>query len=169
MDPLIVSVLGPESSGKSTLTRALAQRFAARWVPETAREFYDRHPRPPEPPDILAIARAQAAALRSARGLTFFDTDPRSTAVWGVVLWGENTPSLSELVYPSPALTVLCRPDLPWVPDLQRVQPEQRDRDDFFRRLHARVHGPVCVVEGDNREERAAAAVQDLLQRSPSR
>ncbi|MEO1171113.1 MAG: ATP-binding protein [Myxococcota bacterium] len=168
MDALIVSILGPESSGKSTLVSALGKAFGGTVVPEAARTFYERHPRTPAPEDIVAIAADQASTMRAATGTVFFDTDPRSTAVWSEMLWGSVPEELSVLSYPSPALTLLCRPDLPWVYEPLRVHSELSVREDFFRRLRQRVTGHSVIVEGADRFALAAAAVQALTQRSPS-
>lgn len=60
-----VVVTGPESTGKTTLARRLAEQLATAWVPEYARAFLDGRlaggavPSPPcAASDIPAIAQA---------------------------------------------------------------------------------------------------------------
>lgn len=51
-----VVVIGPESTGKSTLSALLAAHFHTVWTPEYAREYLDGLGRPYEQHDLLAIA-----------------------------------------------------------------------------------------------------------------
>jgi len=77
-------VVGPESTGKSTLARDLAAHFGTTWVPEYARTLLE--PRadpgqtaPVEREDMIAIARGQMASeealARNAERVLFSDTD----------------------------------------------------------------------------------------------
>ncbi len=40
--PKKIVVIGPESTGKSTLCEQLAAHYKTKWVPEYAREYIDR-------------------------------------------------------------------------------------------------------------------------------
>ena len=42
-DALRIAVFGSESTGKTQLAEKLAAHFGTTWVPEYAREFWDRH------------------------------------------------------------------------------------------------------------------------------
>ena len=52
-----VVVIGPECTGKSTLTQDLAQHFNCPHLPEYAREFIAQLSTPYTPKDILYIAK----------------------------------------------------------------------------------------------------------------
>ena len=54
-----IVIIGPESTGKSTLSQELAAHFNAPWVPEYAREYIDQLDRPYTFDDLLAIAKGQ--------------------------------------------------------------------------------------------------------------
>ena len=56
-----VVVIGPESTGKSTLSEKLAAHFNTVWTPEYAREYVDQLTRPYEQTDLLEIAAGQLA------------------------------------------------------------------------------------------------------------
>lgn len=65
---LRISVVGPESSGKSTLSQALAQELHAPWVAEYVREYFaHKGSSDYELADIVAIARGQLAAEAALR------------------------------------------------------------------------------------------------------
>ena len=139
MTPLIrVAILGAESTGKSTLAAALAQRHHTLWVPEYLREFVETEQRVPCEEDQLCIARVQmaredtaaAAAAASARGFLFCDTTPFMTALYSGVYWGRVDPALAALdLRHDYAVTLVAAPDLPWVADgLQRESAAVRQR-----------------------------------------
>jgi NadR type nicotinamide-nucleotide adenylyltransferase len=129
-----IAVLGAESSGKSTLCQALAQRYGTVWVPEYLREFVDTYGRVPFESDQAGIARTQreredAAALR-ARDFLFCDTTPLMTALYSRVYWGRVDAQLGALARRHDyALTLVTAPDMPWIPDgLMRESEEVRQR-----------------------------------------
>ncbi len=121
-----VAILGAESTGKSTLTAALAAHWHTAWVPEYLREFVEIHARVPFEDDQLGIARTQLAheqaLLGSARRVLFCDTTPLMTAVYSAIYWGRVPAALDALAYAHDyALTLVVAPDGPWIPDgLQR-------------------------------------------------
>jgi nicotinamide riboside kinase len=150
MSPVRIAILGAESTGKSTLTAALAARHGTVWVPEYLREFVETEGRVPHEEDQLGIARRQlqredalAAGLadelatepcREGRPLLFCDTTPLMTAVYSRIYWGRVlAPELLALEAAHDyALTLVAAPDLPWVPDGL-----QRDSEAVRRRVHA--------------------------------
>ncbi len=174
--PLVrVAIVGPESSGKSTLAAALAERYGTRFVPEASRAYYDVKGVVYEIADILPIARAQKAAedeaARSARGLLFLDTDLLTITVWSHVLYGDCPAEAEELAEAQRLdLALLLSPDLPWTFDPQRCHPEPAQRENFFDRLQSgltRLGRRFTVVagQGPERLSSAVAAVDAFLGR----
>lgn len=127
-----IAILGAESTGKSTLATALANRYGTIWVREYLREFVELNARVPFEHDQLAIAQTQLeredAAEPLARDFLFCDTTPLMTAVYSGVYWGRVDPRLEALALNHDyALTLVAAPDLPWVADgLQRESAEVR-------------------------------------------
>ena len=76
--PLIVAVVGAESSGKTTLAASLATHFDAPLVVEVARDYLTRRPRYAAA-DLIEIARRQQAlehdVSSSGGSLVIADTD----------------------------------------------------------------------------------------------
>ena len=74
-----IVVIGPESTGKSTLCRQLAEHYRAPWVPEYARNYLLEHGMDYTFADLLEIAKGQIALEESitkhAVDYVFIDTD----------------------------------------------------------------------------------------------
>lgn len=62
---LKVGIIGPESTGKSTLAQQLSQRYHGIYVPEYAREYVEQLRRPYTYDDVCAIARHQIEQLQA--------------------------------------------------------------------------------------------------------
>ena len=125
--PLLrVAILGAESSGKSTLAAALAERLGTVWVPEYLREFVETHGRVPVAQDQFLIASTQVAREReagaSAHGVLICDTTPLMTVLYSRHYFGGEDGPLAALGASTQYdLTLVTAPDTPWVADgLQR-------------------------------------------------
>lgn len=62
---LKVGIIGPESTGKSTLAQQLSQRYHGIYVPEYAREYVEQLGHPYTYDDVCAIARYQIEQLQA--------------------------------------------------------------------------------------------------------
>lgn len=125
--PLLrVAILGAESSGKSTLAAALAERHGTVWVPEYLREFVETRGRVPVAQDQFFIASTQLAREREAsawaRGVLICDTTPLMTVLYSRHYFGGEDAQLAALAAGTQYdLTLVTAPDTPWVADgLQR-------------------------------------------------
>ena len=92
--PKKIVVIGPESTGKSTLCEQLATKYNSNWVPEYAREYLMKLGRPYTYDDLLIIARGQldqedriTSSLKSP--LVFIDTDMYVMKVWSEYVFGK--------------------------------------------------------------------------------
>ena len=110
---------GAESTGKSTLAQAMAERFGCPWVPEYGREYCETRGTNLTRADLLAIAEGQNAAMFEAAAanpsLLLLDTDPLMTAAWARILFGEVPAEL--LNYPKADLYLAFAADVPWIAD----------------------------------------------------
>ena len=130
-----VCVLGGESSGKTTLTQALARHFETEWVAEYGRELWESQDGVLAYDDLLKIGREQlkreAAAAAQARRWLFCDTSPLTTYFYCVEMFGRAEQELAQLAEHRYDLVLLCAPDFPFIQDGTR-----RDGD-FRARQHA--------------------------------
>ena len=82
-----IAILGPESTGKSTLAESLAGHFVATWLPEYAREYVEKLTLPYIYDDVCNIARKQIEQQLyfekyQPTNYIFFDTELIITKVW---------------------------------------------------------------------------------------
>lgn len=122
-----VSLLGGESSGKSTLAEALAREFNTSHVAEYGRELWGTKSGTLVFEDMRHIAevqiqREEAAAMRANR-LVFCDTSPLTTLFYSNHMFGKAEPTLEHLAERCYDFTILCAPDFSFVQDGTR-QPE---------------------------------------------
>lgn len=123
-----VGIIGPESTGKSTLARYLAKRYNGICVPEYAREYIEKLNRPYTMEDVEAIARHQIEQLQEIKdGLYFFDTELIITKVWFEHKYGSCPPWLEQAIQDYPMdVYLLTYPDIEWKPDPVRENPDIR-------------------------------------------
>ncbi|XOV81687.1 MAG: AAA family ATPase [bacterium] len=154
---MLFVVTGPESTGKTTLTAALAEHLQAPYVAEAARAYLQDKYRY-EPSDVLAIAHRQQQLERGVLArdpqVAIADTDLQVVYIW----WQERIGPAPEILrnayaQQSPRYYLLCRPDLPWEADPLRENPDDRDRlwQVYLADLSARQL-PFSVVEGKGRQ-----------------
>lgn len=103
---------GAESTGKTTLTAALAEATGALTVGEYGRSHCEAHRGPLTLDDLLLIGRAQqamiAAAAEWAGPLLLADTDALMTAAWTEMLLGQRPDEL--MAAPRPISTCCSNP-----------------------------------------------------------
>jgi HTH-type transcriptional repressor of NAD biosynthesis genes len=166
-----VRILGPESSGKSTLARALARRFHTVHVPEYAEKLIRLQDGRFGEADLPAFVRGQRAdeqaLARAANRVLVCDTDALTTMVWSRLLYDRVDPLIKAAASVACYhLTLVCMPDVPYAPDVHRVDPELRQDflDILLEELRARDVEPV-LLSGDleTRERAAAAAIEALI------
>lgn len=133
----VVSLVGAESTGKSTLATALGESLPAVVVDETLRRFVVDRGRVPTAAEQLSVIRTQIAreaeAQRKAEAVgcrwVVSDGGALMTAVYSIMYYQDD--SLLEVAlahHRSYALTVLCDSDIAWEPDQgQRDSPQARD------------------------------------------
>jgi nicotinamide riboside kinase len=121
-------VTGPESSGKSTLAAKLSTHFDLPFVEEYARTYLDRLSRPYNASDLEHIANVQLMTEAKVKN-SIRDTDLLTTYIWMEEVFGIcRLDWLESLSNNAEKLYLLCKPDIPWVPDPQRENPGDRDR-----------------------------------------
>ena len=165
--PKRILILGPESTGKSTLAEKLAKHFAEPWVPEVAREYLEKLDRPYAYEDLLQIGKKQMRTedelAMQAQNYLFCDTDLRVIQVWSQHRYGKVDPwVLEELSRRTYDLILLCAPDLPWQADPLREHPELEMRQQFFeiyKQLSQASGFPWVLISGDT-AERLSTAIQ---------
>ena len=133
-----VVLFGPESTGKTTLSRQLAAHYNTVWTPEFLREFaqkkWDDEQKVCEPQDIITIAQGQMQleneASKSANKILICDTDLLETKGYAEAYFeGFELPELNQAIadnhYDLYCFTYI---DTPWEADDLRDRPELREQ-----------------------------------------
>jgi nicotinamide riboside kinase len=184
-EALIVAVVGAESTGKTALAQALAERLGATsgrrctWVPETLRAWCDAHGRTPRQDEQRGIAAEQTARIREAarhHELVVADTTALMTAVYSHIVFGDDSlDAEAAAAHRECQLTLLTAIDLPWQADgHQRDGPQVREPVDQRLRGLLQRHGvsySLALGQGPQRLQSALDALQpwwphDLLRRA---
>lgn len=132
MDTVKVVIIGPESTGKSTLTKQLAEHFDAPYVPEYARTYLEESTKDSyDWEDLEAIAAGQVIrvqeALKEKPRLLFCDTDLVTLHIWSLDKFDRPLPDIEKLLKEQkPHLYLLCKPDIDWQPDGLREDSTRR-------------------------------------------
>ena len=148
------------------------------WLPEYAREYFDRPANQPsdaahayQSSDVAAIAREQIrrerTLLEEADGSVVLDTDLAVILIWWRERFGQ-VPAWIEAAFAAQAhrLYLLCRPDLPWQADRLRESPHDRPRlHELYQRLLTERQLPFVEIGGigETRFEAAFAAAKPCL------
>lgn len=170
--PVKIAITGPESAGKSILTRDLARYFDTDWIPEYAREFLDSLSRPYTYNDILSIAKQQnlnidKAIKSSSRRLIFCDTELTVIKIWCEYKYGQCHPWIikkhKEQMFDLYLLTDI---DLPWQPDPLREHPDKREElFGLYKKELVNQKWPFEIVHGTGhtRLQNAIRIIEDRL------
>jgi NadR type nicotinamide-nucleotide adenylyltransferase len=175
-----VVLIGAESTGKTTLAAALAERFKTNWVPEYGREYWEKKvaglsmtgPLPAfASEEFVHIATEQQqrenAAARIANKILFCDTNAFATGTWHERYMNFRSEQVDAIGRRDKVdLYLLTAPDFPFVQDGFRDGETIRDsmHTHFAQQLEragvqvARLAGPPAA-----RLEIATAAVNKLL------
>lgn len=176
-----IVIIGPESTGKSTLCEQLAEHYSTEWCPEYAREYLLKHGTDYSFQDLLTIAQGQldledryvkklqTGQQGSKPSCLFIDTDMYVMKVWCEFVF-ENCHQwiLDQVVHRRYDLYMLCNTDLPWVKDELREYPDLENRlklYHIYKDIMINQQTPWVDISGSYTErfERAKAVVDVLL------
>lgn len=168
-----IAVVGPESTGKSTITAQLAAHYETLWVPEYARYYCAALTEPCNLQDEVNMFHGQVALEASIlaiaqKDLVFCDTTFLTVKIWSDEVFGE-TPAvvLEALPLYHYDFYLLMDIDLPWQEDPLRDFPHKREyfMEVWHKELKALNADYVVVGGEENRLGNAIAAVDHLLLR----
>ncbi|MEP6616435.1 MAG: AAA family ATPase [Ginsengibacter sp.] len=163
-----IVVIGPESTGKSTLCYQLAEHFKSLWAPEFARQYLEKKPGSYQYDDLLTIAKGQLRledeyVINSVgQSFLFIDTDMHVMQVWSEFAFGKcDNWILQQIAGRQYDLYMLCNTDLPWILDELREYPDAATRNKLYRYYKEQMlnQGTPWIDISGNYEHRLQLAI----------
>ena len=170
-----IVVIGPESTGKSTLCEQLAKHYNTEWVKEYAREYLLEHGTDYTFDDLLTIAKGQlnlednSTSNNEQQSTLFIDTDMYVMKVWCEFVFNKcHRWILDQIAERKYDLYLLCNVDLPWVKDELREYPDLESRQKLYhiyKDIVINQHVPWIDISGkyDERLQKAINGVNKIL------
>ncbi|HTB52782.1 MAG TPA: ATP-binding protein [Ferruginibacter sp.] len=182
MLPKKIVVIGPESTGKSTLCEQLADHYKTDWVKEYAREYLLTNGTDYTFDDLLVIAKgqlqledkcsmfnAQLSTLNYQPSTIFIDTDMYVMKVWCEFVFEKcHNFILNQIVERKYDLYLFCNVDLPWVKDELREYPDLASREKLYhiyKDAMVNQNVPWIDISGtyDERLQKAITAIDKII------
>ncbi len=165
-----IAILGPESTGKSTLAETLAAHFDGKWVPEYARTYLEGLTRPYTEEDVWHCARMQQQGemdiVQEANHVVFYDTEMINFKVWLTEKYGHYPDWITAGISSRYDYYLLTSPDLPFEPDPLREHPDRRDYffDVYRKEIEAAGfrYGIISGI-GTSRTEQAVRLIEAFI------
>ena len=138
-----VTLLGAESTGKSTLAKSLSEHLGTMAIPEYGRDYdaFFKQGSNWNEEDFRMIAKghlALAGAIASNAGFTVIeDTNLLQTVVWSEALLSKAPKNLVDQLFDTvrPDLCLLLSPKMEWTDDGTRYHSTSEEREWFHSRL----------------------------------
>ena len=169
-----IALFGPESTGKTTLAKQLAEHFDTVWTPEFARDYlqekWDKTAQICDVNDMLPIAYGQTKlenqSLSTANKYLFCDTNLMVTKVFSEVYYNFCDPVLDKAARKHKYdLIFLTDIDVPWERDDLRDKAEGRESVfALFKQALIANNKPFITLSGDKewRLKKAVSIIDDL-------
>ncbi len=174
-----ICLLGPESTGKTELAKALAAHFNTHVMPEYGRAFDIHHKQGVDggakgqnwtEDDLVKLAKTHIAMREAmapeAGPLLIEDTDIVQTAIWAEFLLGARSTALEKMLAGADLADhyLILSPDVAWIDDGVRYAGGEEVRRWFFDEAVARItklgarHTIIVGSDWDDRTKQAIAA-----------
>lgn len=150
---LKIAFTGPESSGKTTISKQLAELFKGDWIEEYAREYLQWRASYNQI-DLDEIARVQNEKWLVKSDLIIADTEMTVIKIWSEYRY-DSCSEFIKTAYQEQQFDhyFLCKPDIPWEYDPLR---ENKDnRDELFELYHQeliRMNRAFTILSGSIEE-----------------
>jgi NadR type nicotinamide-nucleotide adenylyltransferase len=171
-----VVLFGPESTGKTTLSKQLARHYNTVWAPEYARDYlqnkWNNERKTCESSDLVPIAYGQMKLenelAKKADKILICDTDLLETKVYSEEYYGglvdkNLEKAAKENTYDLYLLTYI---DTPWEADDLRDRPEQRlEMFNAFKNALIKYNRRYILLKGDKqtRYKTAVSKIDEIL------
>ncbi len=163
-------VIGPESTGKTTLCEKLSAYFQCPWINEYARIYLEQKQESYDYDDVIHIAQKQIELENNAfapNNILFIDTDLIITKVWLLHVYKQYSEWIDEyLRNVHRKAYLICYPDIPWQFDPLRENPHIRKfLFNWYVSEVEKLHIPYYIIKGigQQRIDNAKAILYNLV------
>jgi len=162
-----IVITGPESSGKTTLTKALAKELNMGYTEEYAREYLNNNSNYSQK-DLLLIAQGQLLEEKANLNPTaIHDTDLITIKIWSEYKYNYCDPWIINQIEQQKSenrLYLLCKPDIIWEIDPLRENPSNRAElfEIYLSEIQKTKH-TYLIIEGEERLEKALSKIQSFI------
>ena len=161
-----IAILGPESTGKSTLAEKLAHHFNTDFIPEYSRTYLENFEGQYTEDDVVEIAKKQHQLIieeeKKTPKILIADTEIIVCKIWVEYVFKHSNETINNILKQQDFdLYLLCDIDLPWVYDPLRENPDLEERKELFeiyKNTLTNMGLPFEIVRG-NDEERVNNAI----------
>ncbi|MFT6166056.1 MAG: NadR type nicotinamide-nucleotide adenylyltransferase [Vicingaceae bacterium] len=151
-----VAIIGPESSGKTTLCKQLSDTLNCDWVPEFARKHLSENPNYIQIDLDYMLEQQLLSENKYKHHLLICDGDPISFKVWSQYKYGSTSKYIEQMIIDSNyAHFLLLQPDLPYEKDPLRENSSlapRRELFDLFKNELDKHNLNYSVVDGLNKK-----------------
>ena len=159
---LKIIVTGPESSGKTTLCKALSEHYNLPFTKEFAREYLTDLGKNYLQEDLLEIAKGQLEneqLINNNQQISLHDTDLITLKIWSDYKYGNCNNWILEQIEKQKVenrFYLLCKPDLKWDYDPLRENPINRNELlEIYKQELENLGHKFIIIKGEDRNEQA--------------
>jgi len=159
---LKIIVTGPESSGKTTLCKALSEHYNLPFTKEFAREYLTDLGKNYLQEDLLEIATGQLEneqLITNNQQISLQDTDLITLKIWSNYKYGNCNNWILEQIEKQKVenrFYLLCKPDLKWDYDPLRENPTNRNELlEIYKQELENLGHKFLIIKGEDRNEQA--------------
>ena len=159
---LKIIVTGTESSGKTTLCKALSKHYNLPFTKEFAREYLTDLGKNYLQEDLLEIAKGQLEneqLITNNQQISLHDTDLITLKIWSDYKYGNCNNWILEQIEKQKVenrFYLLCKPDLKWDYDPLRENPTNRNELlEIYKQELENLGHKFLIIKGDDRNEQA--------------
>ena len=158
-----IIVIGPESSGKTTICKGLSDYYNIPFSEEYSRIYLNPLQGNYTQEDLLEIAKGQ---LKSNQENQICDTDLITIKIWSEYKYGSCENWIVEQIEKQKTekrFYLLCKPDIPWEADPLRESPANRvELFKIYKGELEKLHHNYFIVEGEERIKNSIAKISNL-------
>ena len=161
-----VALMGPESVGKTEMSKILAKHYDTQWVPEYGREYTDNFKLTLD--GICKIATTQIEnenkLLNEANKVLICDSEIITTKIWSLIYFKTVPKMVEKLVNEmNYDLYILLNTDVPWIQDGTRIAGKIRNwHFETIKSELTRLGKEFIIIEGKDYDKRFLSSIKEI-------